>query len=338
MIRVIGGGPAGSSAAIGALSEGAPVELFEKSTFPRHKVCGEFLSPEVATLLEHLGVLRDFEALAPARLARIHLVIEASQKRWTLPEPAFGLSRFALDHLLLQRAVALGAVVRREHHAEPHPHPSHLPTIVAHGRKTSAPAGSRLFGFKAHFSGPVTDALDLFFFSGCYAGVSAVENCETNVCGLAPERLLRERKFRIESLFSLSPPFAERLAPLTRTMDWLITGPLIFRDSLRSRPNPGEYPAGDALGFVDPFTGSGILAAIATGAMAGIAAARESSVEAHLADCRKLMTSQYGIAALFRFAIQSGLAETLAPLLPGRLLFNWTRPRLHKVAFYKKSR
>ena len=330
---MIGGGPAGSSAAISALSEGVAVELFEKSIFPRHKVCGEFLSPEIAPLLNHLGVLPDFEALAPARLARIHLAIGASQKRWQLPEPAYGLSRFALDNLLLRRAVAQGAIVRRERCSEPHP-----PAIIAHGRKTSAPAGSRLFGFKAHFSGPLTDAVDLFFFSGCYAGVSAVENAGTNVCGLAPETLLRERNFQIESLFSLCPLFAERLAPLTRTMDWLITGPLIFRNGFGSRPNPGEYPAGDALGFVDPFTGSGILAAIATGAMAGIAAARQSGVETHLTDCRKLMSAQYGMAALFRLAIRSGLAERLAPLVPGRLLFEWTRPRFHKIRFHKKSR
>ncbi|MDQ6705460.1 MAG: hypothetical protein M3Z85_05790 [Acidobacteriota bacterium] len=220
-VRVIGGGPAGSSAAIGALSEGVPVELFEKSTFPRHKVCGEFLSPEIAPLLHRLGVLGDFESLRPARLSRIHLAIGSSQKRWQLPEPAYGLSRFALDHLLLRQAVAQGAILRRERCPKPP-----TPAIIAHGRKTSAPAGSRLFGFKAHFSGPVSDAVDLFFFSGCYAGVSAVENAGTNVCGLAPETLLRERNFEIESLLPLCRPFAERLAPLTRTMDWLITGPL----------------------------------------------------------------------------------------------------------------
>jgi 2-polyprenyl-6-methoxyphenol hydroxylase-like FAD-dependent oxidoreductase len=43
-----------------ALKEGARVRLFEKSRFPRHKVCGEFLSPELRPALESLGVWPEF--------------------------------------------------------------------------------------------------------------------------------------------------------------------------------------------------------------------------------------------------------------------------------------
>src|ERR1017187_6018543 len=43
-VHVVGGGPAGVMAAFAAMREGAPVRIFEKSAFPRHKVCGEFLS------------------------------------------------------------------------------------------------------------------------------------------------------------------------------------------------------------------------------------------------------------------------------------------------------
>ncbi len=324
-LQIIGGGPAGSAAAIAALREGARVELFEKSPFPRHKVCGEFLSPEIAPVLEQLGVLPSFLALAPARIAHARLVIESSEKSWQLADPAYGLSRFALDHLLLQHAASRGAIVRREPCFEPA-----TPAIIAHGRKSAAPAGSRIFGFKAHFTGPANKAIELFFFGGCYVGVSAVENGITNVCGLAPEALLRARNFEIEPLFRLSKPLTERLSPMARAMDWILTGPLLFRDRLRSTAVPDRYPAGDALGFVDPFTGSGMLAAIATGAMAGAAAARQSPVERYLRDCRELLGRQYAMAALFRFAIASGWAETLAPLLPGRLLFQLTRPRWHK--------
>ena len=324
-LQIIGGGPAGSAAAIAALREGANVELFEKSPFPRHKVCGEFLSPEIAPVLEQLGVLPAFVALAPARIARARLSIESSEKRWTLAEPAFGLSRYALDHLLLQHAATEGTIVRRQFCPEPK-----TSAIIAHGRRNSARAGSRLFGFKAHFTGPVNDAIELFFFGGCYVGVSAVENGRTNVCGLAPEALLLEGKFEIEPLLQRSRPLTERLAPLARAMDWLITGPLLFRDNFNAQVNPHLYPAGDALGFVDPFTGSGMLAAIATGAMAGVAVARHLSLESYLSDCRELLGRQYSMAALFRFAIASGWAGLLAPLVPGKLLFQLTRPRLHK--------
>ncbi|MDQ6664527.1 MAG: FAD-dependent monooxygenase, partial [Acidobacteriota bacterium] len=317
-VRVIGGGPAGASAAIAARIEGATVEIFEKSVFPRHKVCGEFLSPEIADTLDRLGVWPAFEALAPPRISRVHLAIESSEKRWPLPERAYGLSRFAFDDLLLRHAIEKGAQVHRESCGNPNRGSQHAAAVIAHGRKASAPSGSRLFGFKAHFTGPPSDAIDLFFFGGCYVGVSAIENGATNVCGLAPESLLRARNFEVESLFALSPLLAERVAPLTRAMPWLITGPLIYRDSFHVQTNPGEYLAGDALGFVDPFTGSGLLAAVTTGSMAGIAAARILPVERHMLDCKKVLGSQYGTAALFRLALSWGLAEKLAPLVPGR--------------------
>ena len=50
-VHVVGGGPAGAMAAFAAMREGAGVRIFEKSAFPRHKVCGEFLSPPILPLL-----------------------------------------------------------------------------------------------------------------------------------------------------------------------------------------------------------------------------------------------------------------------------------------------
>src|SRR5438034_8852277 len=41
--------------ALSARHQGAPVRLYETSAFPRHKVCGEFLSPEVPEILGELG-------------------------------------------------------------------------------------------------------------------------------------------------------------------------------------------------------------------------------------------------------------------------------------------
>ena len=43
--------PAGCCAALAAAREGADVRITERSQFPRHKVCGEFLSPEIAPVL-----------------------------------------------------------------------------------------------------------------------------------------------------------------------------------------------------------------------------------------------------------------------------------------------
>jgi flavin-dependent dehydrogenase len=54
-IAIIGGGVAGSTAAALLAQHGLQVILIEKGTFPRQKVCGEFLSPEGADVLSRLG-------------------------------------------------------------------------------------------------------------------------------------------------------------------------------------------------------------------------------------------------------------------------------------------
>jgi menaquinone-9 beta-reductase len=314
-ITIAGAGPAGSSAAWSALSAGAQVEIFDPAHFPRHKVCGEFLSPEVAELLPDLPPC--------PRIRSVRLHFEKHRKRWALTDPAYGLSRHAFDDFLLNRAIKGGAVLVRQRNLAPHP-----PAVVAHGRQMASVAGNRLFGFKAHFEGPADDALDLFFFTGCYVGINTVEGGVTNVCGLAPESLLKQRNFDIDGLLAASPALAERIGPLRRSWDWLKTGPLIYRGGWNEESRPGTYLAGDALGFVDPFTGSGLLSALATGTIAGESAAACLPVEQHLVRCRTLLSGQYRTAAIFRAAIRHGVADLLLPLLPGKALFHLTRPRM----------
>ena len=176
------------------------MDLFEKSVFPRHKVCGEFLSPELLTLIPDLP--------ASHAIHQIRLYFEKQSKTWKLPEPARGLSRHVFDQFLLDRALNAGARLHRETVMAPPPD-----SVVAHGRKSSAIPGARHFGFKAHFDGPLDDALDLFFFSGCYVGINCVEGGRTNVCGLAPENLLRKHNFEVESLMALCAPLQNRLSP-----------------------------------------------------------------------------------------------------------------------------
>ena len=326
-VEIVGGGPAGTSACLSALREGASVRLFERSAFPRHKVCGEFVSPEVMPLLECLGVQNDFLALGPSRIRRTRLHFPTGStrthtKQWTLREPAFGVSRYALDAMLLRAAVQYGADI----HREPAPPSAGTARIVACGRHGRAIKGTRLFGFKAHFSGAGDDAVDLMFFNGCYAGVSTVENGAINVCGLAPERVLQRYGFQPDELLAASPVLRERTSGLKRTMEWLVTGPLVFRDAFDHASS--DYLAGDALGFVDPFTGSGMLAAVLTGRMAGIAAARAVPAKTHLNECRRALWFQYRTASLLRHIVENGWAGRLAPLISGRVLFQFTRPRI----------
>ncbi|HEV8414277.1 MAG TPA: tryptophan 7-halogenase, partial [Bryobacteraceae bacterium] len=322
-ISILGGGPAGSAAALAALREGARdarVRVIEKSRLPRHKVCGEFFSPEIAPELEKLGVWDAFLAAGPARVRRTVLHFGAKLKSSPLPEAAFGLSRYAFDLMLLDQARAAGADL-----AEPD---DESPLIVATGRRaTPTTRGQRLFGFKAHFEGPVDDAVELFFFERCYVGVSCIEDGKTNVCGLAPESFLSRFGFEYDGIVMHCPALFDRLKPLRRVTPWFSTGPLQYAQAFA---NPGHvchaYLAGDALSFVDPFTGSGLLAAVRSGAMAGRAAAIGQPVTEYLEECRASLRQPFQVARVLRGALEGGWAERLMPLAPARLLFALTRP------------
>ena len=67
-IAIVGAGPAGSSLAIRLATAGKRVLLVEKESFPRHKLCGEFISPECLDHFAELGVLGSMQAAGGAEI------------------------------------------------------------------------------------------------------------------------------------------------------------------------------------------------------------------------------------------------------------------------------
>ena len=305
------------------------MRLFERATAFRHKVCGEFISPDAEELLEALEVWQDFGALCPCRIRRCVLHLGIRTKQWRLPACAWGLSRLELDRLLIGRAVALGAVVSRGQSLDlRRTNQFEGRVILASGRKPSADRGDRLFGFKAHFEGPADDAVELFFTKHGYVGVNCVEDGLTNVCGIAPESLLRRYAFDFDEIVRLSKPLADRLDPLQRSMRWMVTGPLSFAAPANCDLGTDVYPAGDSLGFVDPFTGSGILNALLTGRLAGLAAARRIPRSEYIQACRSLLRRAFSISSVLRRLTGHTEVHWLLPYLPAQTLFRLTRASL----------
>jgi choline dehydrogenase-like flavoprotein len=76
-VAVLGAGMAGSSVAKALADKGWDTLLIDRRPFPRHKVCGEFLSPESRTALQALGLWETVESLGPSPIERVRLVFES---------------------------------------------------------------------------------------------------------------------------------------------------------------------------------------------------------------------------------------------------------------------
>jgi flavin-dependent dehydrogenase len=120
-VVVVGGGPAGTSAAIHLATQGARVLLAEQKKFPRAKLCGEFISPECLEHFERLGV---YESMNGAGGAQVSETLFYSRRGASVSVPsswfgagrtlALGLSRAEMDERLMQRAREVGVRVLEE--------------------------------------------------------------------------------------------------------------------------------------------------------------------------------------------------------------------------------
>ncbi len=110
-VLIIGGGLAGSAAAIGLARAGRQVALLERDSQAQHKVCGEFLSREALKYLEELGV--GVAGAGGVVIRAVRLANGSTVKEAELPFRAMSLTRRRLDDLLLGRAEEAGATVMR---------------------------------------------------------------------------------------------------------------------------------------------------------------------------------------------------------------------------------
>ena len=113
---VVGGGPAGSTAALSALRSkpGARVLILDAAAFPRDKVCGDGIAPHALDILRDLDV--DTDALTVGTDSIIRLQLRSPGGATVVrpfARPAYVVPRLLFDDRLMQCAITAGATLHR---------------------------------------------------------------------------------------------------------------------------------------------------------------------------------------------------------------------------------
>ncbi|TMM30421.1 FAD-dependent oxidoreductase [Polaribacter aestuariivivens] len=285
-IIIIGGGLAGLCNAIHLSKFGKKVLLIEKNEYPKHKVCGEYISNEVLPYLEFLEINPfDFGAV---KIDNFQLsttknkVISAK-----LPLGGFGISRYQFDFVLSEKAKENGVVILHdsvlnvdfkedEFTIETKENDSFKSKICigAFGKRSLLDVKmerdfiqkkSPYLGVKMHVKGDFpSDLVALHNFKGGYCGVSKVENNTINLCYITSFSAFKKYKniddFQENVVFKNK--FLKEVFQNSKTV-W--EQPLSISQISFETKKPVEnhiIMCGDAAGMIHPLCGNGMSMAI----------------------------------------------------------------------------
>ena len=259
-ITIIGGGLAGLFLGIGLRQRGIPVEIFEAGKYPRHRVCGEFISGRGLQSLQRLGLFDQLisSGARPASTAAFYSGKSSFQGK-RLPEPAQCLSRYLLDDLLAQEFVRIGGKL----HENTRWSQGFGEGIVrATGRRVRGTVeGWRFFGLKVHARNVDLAAdLEMHFVQNGYVGLCQLSDGEVNICGLFRSRT---------TLADLSSRWRDWLSgPCGSALDSRLRNARFDESSFCSvaglslKPqrasDADECSIGDSLTMIPPVTGNGM--------------------------------------------------------------------------------
>lgn len=294
-VVVVGGGPAGASCALQLARCGVAVTVVERAEFPRTKVCGEYLNGGAVAALDGLDLGERVRALArPLRGVRLAPAnLDPLELRFLTP--AFALERRMLDALILDAAVSAGAKVVRARVDDVAFTEGRASTVIVRDGESErripggfivgadgvgsivarklgvvrAARGRRRFAVGGHYRGfaALGEYVEMYVGDGTYFAINPLGDGVANAMVVVDDRRLGAWSADVDAGIrgraaqlargARSFESAERVGPR------MSIGPLDF--AVRSVARAGVLLAGDASGFVNPFTGQGIALALRGG-------------------------------------------------------------------------
>ena len=297
-VIVVGGGLAGLSSAIHLSKANLNVLVIEKNGYPKHKVCGEFISNEVLPYFKFLEI--DVFGLGAKRIDKFQLSTTKSKLiSTTLPLGGFGISRFCLDNALAKKALQVGADILQDSvediqfsndvfsiETKSAKRFNAKIVIGAYGKRSNLDIKlkrqfikrkSPYLAVKTHVKGNFPeDVVALHNFDGGYCGVSKVENDTINLCYITnfkafktyknivefQQKVLYKNSFLKEVFNNTSPVFDE---PLT-----------ISQISFENKKPVENHilMCGDTAALIHPLCGNGMSMAIRSAQIASTLAVK----------------------------------------------------------------
>jgi len=285
-ILIIGGGLAGLTAAIHLSKLGHLVTIVEKNGYPKHKVCGEYISNEVVDYFSWLGldpILAKSQSISQFRLE----IDKSNFCEVRLPLGGFGISRYLLDDLLYQKAKSQNCSFIHETVSDIIFSNNKFKVVLSSGLEIETPIAIGSFGkrstidvnlkrnfiqekshwmaIKGHFKGQFSnDLVGLYPFNGGYCGVSKVENNLINICYIVQTKVFKKYKnipdFEFHTLLK-----NEGLKAVLDNSKAVFKTPLtisqISFDDKKAVENH-VLMIGDAAGLIHPLCGNGMAMAI----------------------------------------------------------------------------
>jgi menaquinone-9 beta-reductase len=296
-VIVIGGGPAGCAAALGLNRLGYRVVLCDQAKFPRDKVCGEFISPAADPILKRLGVLDRIEALSPKRLKGVaissyegeEVVIDYPQLPGMDARPtSLSVPRYELDANFMEQVKQVGVEVREQHKVTDFLFSEgrvsgvrgwdesktsftiNAPLVIDAGGRNALSlksmglknesAGNTKIAMAAHWQGAkvADDYCYMHVSNPGYTGISSVRRDRANVVLVVNRKSMRGEKPDKFYLDTVMRNCHRRKILQDAECIESVRSIESLAFSVKPVTCGGLLLVGDAMGFIDPFTGEGI--------------------------------------------------------------------------------